>query len=136
MNPEQIELFKEIWLKSVVGKDFDSTSANLKTFLYESLISRNEEILKLQELEIPNSEGINFLKELVKNFSTVESNHLGFFPVGILKTKKLTCAGNAMLANTILKNKIYEVSYARPSGHSVNLVNFESNYYWVDRYNK
>lgn len=135
MNSKQIELFKKIWLKSVVGKEFDLINDNLKEFLYESLVSRNDEIQKLLELKIPHTEGINFLKDLVENFSTVESNHLGFFPVGIIKTKRLTCAGNAMLSNTILKDKLFNVSYARPSGHSVNIVNFDSDYYWVDTTN-
>ncbi|MBW6441888.1 hypothetical protein K0B04_03215 [Patescibacteria group bacterium] len=135
MNPEQIEKFKNIWLKCVVGKELDSNNNSLKTFLYESLIFRNDEILKILELRIPYTEGIDFLEDLVVNFSTVESNHLGFFPVGIMKTKKLTCAGNAMLANTILANKEFEVSYARPSGHSVNIVNIDTEFYWVDTTN-
>lgn len=135
MTTAQIESFKDIWLKSIVGIGFDSNNQDFKTFLYESLISRNDDILELLGLKISNVEGIDLLQHLVSDFSKVESNPLGFFPVGILKTRKLTCAGNTMLANKVLKDRGYNVSYARPSGHSVNLVLYDNKYYWVDATN-
>lgn len=135
MDDKQIDMFKEIWLNCIAGSKLDARIDDLKAFLYESLISRNDEILDILELEIPSTEGIIFLENLVNNFSSVEPSPLGFFPVGILKTKRLTCAGNALLANTILKNKGFDVKYARPASHSVNIVNFEYNNYWVDSTN-
>lgn len=135
MDPKQTKLIKEIWLKNIVGKNFVLETSDLKEFLYKSLLSRNDEILEHLELNVPKESGVGFLKELVDSFSKITPNPLGFFPVGILMTGNLTCAGSAMLSNAILNNKGFKVLYGRPASHSVNIVKYESDYYWVDTTN-
>ena len=130
-----IDTFKAIWLKTIVGKPIADRSNDLHSFLYDSYISRNDELIKLLNITIPTSTQVKFLQELVIWFSTINTSALGFFPVGIIKSKGLTCAGNTLLTSTLLKNMGYDVLYARPAGHSLSLVRYENQYYWVDTTN-
>ncbi|MEN9389205.1 MAG: hypothetical protein RLY61_289 [Candidatus Parcubacteria bacterium] len=130
-----IDTFKAIWLKTIVGKPIADRSNDLHSFLYDSYISRNDELIKLLNLTIPTSTQVKFLQELVICFSTINTSALGFFPVCIINSKGLTCAGNTLLTSTLLKNMGYDVLYARPVGHSLSLVRYENQYYWVDTTN-
>lgn len=132
MVDSNFSLIKKIWGKNIVGREVEDNDSDIKSYLYHSFISRNKEIIRYLDIDIPDTSGLQFLHDIVNRFSKINTNHLGFFPVGILKSKSLTCAGVAMLVNTILKEKGYEVKYARPISHSVNIVNFDDNYYWVD----
>ena len=135
MDHPDTSLLKHIWVKNIVGKVGSTQNKEIIEFLYYSYISRNDEILTSLNITIPDSKGLTFLYDLVNSFAKVTTNPLGFFPIGILKSSRLTCAGAAMLTNTILKNKGYDVKYARPVSHSVNIVKLENKNYWVDSAN-
>jgi len=135
MNTSQIETFKKIWVESIVGNDYFPNETELKSFLYKTYISRNNEIIDALGLKVPTSLGLEFLQDLAKNFSNQKDSPIGFFPTGILDSRSLTCAGNTMLATQILNSNGYEVYYARPTGHSVCLVKYMDSYYWVDTTN-
>lgn len=125
-----------IWNKIVVGNEeqIPAGQENIQDYLYKLLISRNTEIFSGLNIDTTNftKPDLTTLENIVQAFHKIEPHPLGFFPQGILLTKKLTCAGSAMLVNSILKMAGFEAYYLRPVSHSVNVVKLLDEYYWVD----
>lgn len=133
--------FLDIWFKIIIGQQKPTDLAfkdikELKALLSDSMKIRLDQTLTLLGFKFDLSmDDESFIKQIVQNFKDANVHDHGFYPLGIEKYKGLSCAGSAMLVSHLLDKKSILHFYARPVGHSVNIITTNNDYLWLDAHN-
>lgn len=132
--------FSAIWSDVILGVNkqilFPKTKDKIKRILNSTLQEKLKDLLDELVISISDSlSKVEFIEKVVEIFSTYKVHDNGFYPVGISKFKGFTCAGSAMLVSFLLSKKGISHYYARPVGHSVNIIIDNEKLYWLDAHN-
>jgi hypothetical protein len=133
--------FLDVWYKVVLNQVKPTnysfqTIPQLKNLLYNSYQSKLGEIIQNRFSGLDyNLSKAKFISDIVVQLGRYPVHDHGFYPSGINKYQGLTCAGSASLVSYLLYIKGIYHYYARPVGHSVNIIVEEGNIYWLDAHN-